>query len=100
MILQEAVDRRIYKCEQDGIVYYSDIPLGVYVIRGDSMVLLGGVAADDNNMSISNMKQIDLEKLLGLQEQDEKKKKKEKGNEQQTADGEPLTWDFDTDLIA
>lgn len=64
--------------DADG-VFFSDVPLGVYVVRGDSMVLLGQVAPDDG------MKQVEPEEL------EEMIKKSGK---------EELSWDFDADLLA
>ena len=67
---------------EEKVTYYADVPLGLYVIRGDSMVLCGSV---NDLVSESVMKQVTLD---DLQEQDE-----------DTLES-PLQWDFDTDLIA
>ena len=95
MILQDAVERRFYtQRSKDGdksrsTTFYSDIPLGVYVIRGDSMVILGSVS--DHNVG----QQVPLEELEKMQKQDTPTV-----DSSGATTGGPLTWDFDTDLIA
>lgn len=64
---------------KEGVTYFADISLGVYIARGDSMVLLGQVGSDDG------MKKIELKEL-----EDMIAKMKE----------EALEWDFDKDLLA
>jgi U6 snRNA-associated Sm-like protein LSm1 len=78
LVLEEASERKVH-CDSDGVIYFADVPLGVYVIRGDSMVLLGQVAPDDG------MKEVEPKEL---QEMIEKSNKEELG------------WDFDNDLLA
>jgi hypothetical protein len=67
-------------CNVDGTCYYADVPLGLYVVRGDSMVLLGQVGNEDQNS-----------KKVTLEELEERTK---------TCDSRELEWDFDTDLVA
>lgn len=81
MILQETVERRIVTSE--GICYYHDVPLGVYIVRGDSMVLMGQLNEMKEQMI---MRPVDLEELEKL--------------EQKQSGEAPLEWDFDIDLIA
>jgi U6 snRNA-associated Sm-like protein LSm1 len=77
------------------ICYYADVPLGLYLVRGDSMVLLGEVEEEDDD---GNLQNVSLEELEQLQN---------KKNEETTAttgedgpvDQERLIWDFDTDLV-
>lgn len=85
-MLQDAVERRIVldKSNDSGITCYTDIPLGVYVVRGDSMVLSG--ALNPAMDQYPGMKQVSLEEFEALAEKDE--------NEETTE------WDFDTDLTA
>jgi hypothetical protein len=59
--------------------YYADVPLGIYVVRGDSMVLAGDV-----NDDLQLMEKVSLDTL------NEMRKKGIPG----------LNWDFDTDLTA
>jgi hypothetical protein len=67
-------------CNVDGTRYYADVPLGLYVVRGDSMVLLGNMGEDDETCI-----EVTLEEL------EERMKA--------CSDGQ-LEWDFDTDLVA
>ena len=78
MVLEDASERKVHR-EKSGEIFFADVPLGVYVVRGDSMVLLGQVAPDDG------MKQVEPNEL---QEMIEKSK------------DEGLSWDFDNDLLA
>mmetsp|Transcript_30494 Transcript_30494/g.57133 ORF Transcript_30494/g.57133 Transcript_30494/m.57133 type:complete len:219 (-) Transcript_30494:617-1273(-) len=78
MVLDEASERRIHRSKA-GVTYFADIPLGLYMVRGDSVVLLGQIGADDG------MEQVELEEL-------EEKIANEKEDE--------LEWDFDKDLLA
>ena len=78
MILEDTSERRM--CNMDGISYYADVPLGLYVVRGDSMVLLGQVGEEGQNC-----KEVTIEEL------EERMK---------TCDTGELEWDFDTDLVA
>lgn len=81
MILQDTYERRIVTSE--GVCYYHDVYLGVYILRGDSMVLMGQLNEMREQLV---MRQVSLEEL-------EKIKSKEAGQE-------PLEWDFDADLVA
>ena len=49
MVLEETSERRVLHTKKDGevVCFYTDILLGLYLVRGDSMVLLGEV--DNNN---------------------------------------------------
>lgn len=80
MVLQETFERRIVSSA--GVCYYHDIPLGVYIVRGDSMVLMGQLNEMKEQMI---MRQVGLEELENIQ--------KKEGSA-------PLNWDFDADLIA
>ena len=81
MILQDTMERRIVTSE--GVCYYHDVPLGTYILRGDSMVFMGQLNGMKEQMV---MREVSLEEL-------EKVESKEAGQE-------PLNWDFDADLIA
>ena len=78
MILEDTSERRM--CTVDGKIYYASVPLGLYVVRGDSMVLMGEI---DDTCGVA--KEVSLEEL---EERIEQAKKEE------------LEWDFDTDLVA
>lgn len=59
--------------------YYADVPLGIYVVRGDSMVLAGDV-----NDNLQMMEKVSIDKLKEIRK---------------IAIPE-LNWDFDADLTA
>jgi U6 snRNA-associated Sm-like protein LSm1 len=81
MVMEETCERRM--CIQNGISHYCDVPMGLYVIRGDSMVLLGQVGDSYGNME--NMKEVELDELMAMI--------KESGTGS-------VNWDFDADLEA
>ncbi|CAB9502461.1 U6 snRNA-associated Sm-like protein LSm1 [Seminavis robusta] len=98
MVLKDAVERRFHTPadNKEGLTFYSDIPLGVYVIRGDSVVILGTI----HDMPINNhtMKQVTLEELGEMQAKDNNNNSNNNNNNEESTG--PLTWDFDADLIA
>lgn len=88
LVLINAVDRQIVSIqnEESGGMkrnYYSDIPLeGIYIARGESLVLVGEV--HDNDASTLLMQPVSIEELGKL-----------------SATALPtLEWDFDSDLTA
>jgi len=107
-VLLDAVERRILSVPERVVseggdstavtLYYHDIPLGLYVVRGDSVVLLGQVEGGGEHTDQGQgrpggfaMKEVSLQELEELEE-----RKKRAGGPQ----AEVLNWDFDTDLIA
>lgn len=78
MVLDDVSERKIHR-SKEGVVYFADMFLGVYIARGDSMVLLGQVGSDDG------MQQVDMDELDDMIA---------KSNQ------EMLEWDFDKDLLA
>jgi len=78
MVLEEASERKMHR-DKEGVTYFADVPLGVYIVRGDSMVMLGQIAPDQG------MKQVELDELEKLMKM---------------SASEPLEWDFDKDLLA
>jgi LSM domain len=91
MIVQDAVERRFHTASDSQKTFYCDIPLGVYVIRGDSVVLLGNVSNE-----VGNLQEISLEELQQMEDDQEQKNAATTTPESSG----PLTWDFDADLIA
>lgn len=79
MVLEETSERKVFRDATDGTVYYSDLEMGVYVVRGDSMVLLGQVAPDDG---MKKLEPQELEEMI------------------KASNKEGLGWDFDIDLLA
>jgi small nuclear ribonucleoprotein (snRNP)-like protein len=125
LLLQDTVERRMVVVDDKNVdnasvgdatptCFYHDIPLGVFIVRGDSVVLMGQVSSghdDDNddeamggmmspynnnmmmmgfyNQGVGNkmhMKRVDFEELEQLQKRGDLRK--------------PLEWDFDADLVA
>jgi hypothetical protein len=78
--LEGALERRIVVDSATGVASYNDIPLGIYVVRGDTVVLMGRMVDGESQQ----MKEVPGEELEVLAQTSEK----------------PLEWDFDTDLIA
>ena len=130
MVLDETSERRVLhfkksnKDEGDEVTcYYTDILLGLYLVRGDSMVLLGEVDGDDieedeavvtagYNSSVSAEGLIGSGLLMGSsvkKEQTKKHMKKvsleefEEMKLKQKEEGDDainkLTWEFDLDLV-
>lgn len=78
MVLENTCERRMVL--HNGICYYSDDPLGLYVVRGDSMVLLGQLS--DFTPSKKEVTREELEELRAK------------------CESAALQWDFDGDLTA
>jgi U6 snRNA-associated Sm-like protein LSm1 len=78
--------------DSEAMYYYTDIHLGLYLIRGDSIVILGE-ASDMPSPTIHNPngrpagKEVDLDELEDLLEQ------------HSPNNGSEINWDFDTDLL-
>ena len=114
MVMQETCERRILVVpkekgkKSDGaagedenkngepstICYQTDIELGLFVVRGDNVVLLGEVD-DDEEVNESQIRFVSLEEFEQLQDE-EAKKKEESGEDNE----EEVNWDFDQDLVA
>lgn len=81
MILEDTSERKM--CSVNGQDYHADTPLGLYVVKGDSLVLMGEI---DDGISMTS-KEVSIEELEERREQ----------AEQEQLD---LEWDFDQDLIS
>lgn len=77
--MEDCVERRIEIDSRTGMAFYYDIPLGVYIVRGDTIVLLGNT--DDEQLRMKRVSATELEELEQIPKT-------------------PLEWDFDNDLIA
>ena len=117
MVVEDTSERRVLHLKKGGdtICYYTDIQLGLYLIRGDSMVLLGEVDTEENSVQDKEIKEDEGDMmgsgLLGGQQKDVAENKKkfmqevsleefeklEEANKKDTVDD--LTWEFDTDLV-
>jgi U6 snRNA-associated Sm-like protein LSm1 len=90
LVLLQTVERRIVRMRPNEHTmvqcFYCDIPLGTFLVRGDSMVLMGAVEDDDGeDDEYSNLRPVSsLAELVELQKIAES----------------AVQWDFDGDLIA
>ena len=106
MVLEDTSERRILvvpreKNIEDGkkvetICYQADVELGLYVVRGDSVVLMGELYYDGEQDEVNDgkIRLVSLEELERLQEE-ERKRTEENGKVMNHID-----WEFDLDLIA
>ena len=79
MVMDDTRERRM--CFRDQICYYADVPLGLFVVRGDSMVLLGQVG-EFNPQQLRRVELGDLVQMIS-----------------ESGTG-ALNWDVDADLQA
>lgn len=108
MVCENTSERRILHAKKGDatICFYTDIELGLYLIRGDSMVLLGEVntvtdhGSDDRNVVNINPPELDdnnvkeYMKKLTIEEFEELE---EKLQTHEMVD--ELVWEFDMDLV-
>jgi len=98
MVMEDTSERRILvvtKEEDETICYQTDIKLGLYIVRGDSVVLMGEVDDDDEQLeNEGKIRIVSLEEFDQLEEE-ETKRKEESGEVIDT-----INWDFDMDLVA
>mmetsp|Transcript_18065 Transcript_18065/g.30799 ORF Transcript_18065/g.30799 Transcript_18065/m.30799 type:complete len:81 (+) Transcript_18065:348-590(+) len=80
MVMEKTYERKM--CCKEGVAYFTDHPLGLYVVRGDSMVLLGQIGKDFPAGRMKEVTQKELDELI-----------KDSGSG-------GLQWDFDNDLTA
>jgi U6 snRNA-associated Sm-like protein LSm1 len=107
MVLQDTSERRILVVtkKEDGaddappssntICYQTDIELGLFIVRGDNVVLFGEVDDEEENIDNGLVRFVSLDEFQQLEEEEEQRK--ESGGE---GGSEPIIWDFDTDLVA
>lgn len=87
--------------ENDQITYYTNIQLGLYIVRGDTIVLLGQVGSqsieDEKNKS-AMVQKVDPNEFDAIVYADKAAKEVgcDGGEEQSTSS---LDWDFDKDLL-
>jgi hypothetical protein len=91
MILEDTSERRmcVDNTTNNNMYYYSSIPLGCYVVRGDNVVLLGKLTAEQNDDS-TEVSLEELEEIIMRQQS--------KQNEELMTSTK--NWDFDRDLEA
>ena len=122
MVLQETSERRILVVDKDvnepkvediddtntgdqaqqsktkssnTICYQTDIELGLFVVRGDNVVLLGEVGEEEEEQNNEQIRFVSLEEFEQLEDEEYKRKEEKDGEEE-----EPINWDFDQDLVA
>ena len=67
VVLEDAVERRVVIPAKEGVnAVYGDAPLGLYVVRGDSIVLLGEVD-DAREASPQHPARMDIRDVLELE---------------------------------
>ena len=105
MVLEDTSERRILvvkkSTEEDDkestICYQTDIQLGLYVLRGDVVVLMGEVDGEEDTQEVSNdgrIRNVTFEEFEQLEEE-EAKRREESGEV-----NAEVEWDFDMDLVA
>jgi len=83
--LEDAIERRFQVSENEKITYYSDIKLGgVFLVRGDSVVILGEVS-NTGEQENSGLKEVSLEEFSRIKQEIENA-----GGHQPS-----LTWDME-----
>ena len=114
MVLENTSERRILHLSKGGnsSCYYVDVHLGMYLVRGDSMVLLGEIAMDDNMESAEMRSNLDPSRGDVLSGGGNKKEiehyymkevtlgefeKLQEDNQNDIV--QALTWEFDMDLV-
>ena len=108
MVMQDTAERRILVVtradEKDGdndtgsapksICYQTDIMLGLFIVRGDNVVLMGEVDELEGSQSEDGPTRfVSLEEFELLE--DEEARKRERGGPEDS-----INWDFDQDLVA
>ena len=67
MVLDGASERRFHsseKTDEKTVTYYTDVPLGMYIVRGDSIVLLGQVGSEEEeDAQVSGISIVTMKKL-------------------------------------
>ena len=76
------------------LCYQTDIQLGLFIVRGDNVVLLGEVGDEEDEVDTDQIKWVTLEEFEELE--DEEAERKENSGESDAA----INWDFDMDLVA
>ncbi|KAL7522516.1 hypothetical protein ACHAWX_007212 [Stephanocyclus meneghinianus] len=104
MVLDDTSERRILLWKgkngeesESTICYQTDIQLGLYILRGDVVVLMGEVEEEEEHEEVSNdgrIRFVSLDEFEQLAE--EEARRREKSGEVV----EETDWDFDLDLVA
>ena len=82
--LEDAIERRFHTDKEANVTYYSDVSLGgVFLVRGDSVVVLGEIVSD--GIVGDNLKEVSLDELEQIIDKQRSCNEVEQG----------LTWDMD-----
>lgn len=109
MVLDNASERRFHSEDNESkITYFTDVPLGMYIVRGDSIVLLGQVGSEEEEVSDaqnSNPMIVSMKRLENDEFEDliASKNAGDDDKPESNVDAEAsksLEWDFDKDLLA
>jgi hypothetical protein len=89
--LENTVERKICTPNDEDKFYYADIQLGLYLVRGDSVVLLGELEEGGNTFEMHGYEVTldELERMIRSQQQTS-----DRGNSRQES-----IWEFDVDLL-
>jgi hypothetical protein len=95
MVLEDTSERRILtvKEEEMTICYQTDIELGLYILRGDVVVLMGEVEDEEEDVG-GRIRFVTMEEFERIEEEEEKRR------EERGEVVEEIDWDFDLDLVA
>lgn len=88
--MENTVERRICTSNDGDKFYYADIKLGLYLVRGDSVVLLGELEEGGNTFEKHGYEVAldELERMIRSQQTSNR------GNSRQES-----IWEFDVDLL-
>lgn len=124
LVLDNASERRFHSDDDEvsesksKITYFTDVSLGMYIVRGDSIVLLGQVGSEEEESSENNaqqnnpmiavvsMKRLENEEFEDLvasktnADDDEKPEGNADAPNEGVETSKLLEWDFDKDLLA
>jgi len=111
MVLDDALERSFHSTDKKNsddekhITYFTDVPLGMYIVRGDSIVLLGQVGSEEEEESGAAQNSIVVMKRLGNDEfadivAGNGDDKPDDGDAPEVEASKSLEWDFDKDLLA
>lgn len=114
MVLDNASERRFHtndkesgETNQKKITYFTDVSLGMYVVRGDSIVLLGQIGSEDEetaDMDAQNSNAgstVVMKRLCNNAFDDLGEEGADDADDDEELDAsKSLEWDFDKDLLA
>jgi len=90
VVLEEAVERIIYEKQ------FADVPLGLYVIRGENVVLLGEMdETKDAHTTSKLLTAAPVEELLSLKREAEEAQRLKAGLSRVARSGMQDAWDLD-----